>query len=135
VDKRDDHDSHEVVPLRRKDDPGAAERAELASQIFAQEDEIGTFSRGNLIPPPCTPDEPPSRDSPDALLEQLGLRDKTELGVPGTATTHSAEPDAFSDPIAGQTHIGPAADAGTLIAAAIPLAVVGLRTGGKPTAD
>ena len=44
MDQRDYHDSHEVVPLRRKDDPDPAERAELASQIFAQEDEIGTFS-------------------------------------------------------------------------------------------
>jgi hypothetical protein len=42
-----------VVNLRRKDDPDAGRRKQLASTIFAEEDEIGTFSRGNLVPPPA----------------------------------------------------------------------------------
>jgi hypothetical protein len=111
VDQRDDHDSHEVVPLRRKDDPDAAERAKLASQIFAQEDEIGTFSRGNLIPPPTTSDEPASTDGSDALLQRLGLRNKDESGLRGTSKGQPGEPDILPGAIAAHTPTGLAAEA------------------------
>ena len=50
MDDRDQPDTN-VVNLRRKHDPDSGQREELASTIFADEDEIGTFSRGNLVPP------------------------------------------------------------------------------------
>jgi len=43
-----------VVQLRRNGDPSDEERQRLASTIFAEQDEIGTFSRGNLVPPAAT---------------------------------------------------------------------------------
>src|ERR1700758_1299625 len=47
-----------VVLLRRKGDPSEAERERVASTIFAEPDDIATFSRGNLVPPrPDTRDE------------------------------------------------------------------------------
>ena len=106
MDQRDD-ETHEVVPLRRKDGSDPAERAELASQIFAQEGDIGTFSRGNLIPPT---DQAPRPDSPEALLERLGLRIKPKSSVPGTA--HPGEPEPVSDTIASDAPTDLAADAG-----------------------
>jgi hypothetical protein len=41
-----------VVLLRRKGEPSEAERERVASTIFAEPDDIATFSRGNLVPPP-----------------------------------------------------------------------------------
>ena len=47
-----------VVLLRRKGDPSEAERERVASTIFAEPDDIATFSRGNLVPPrPDTRDD------------------------------------------------------------------------------
>lgn len=48
--ERNDHETN-VVPLQRRKDPAEADRASLARTIFADEDDIGTFSRGNLVPP------------------------------------------------------------------------------------
>lgn len=39
-----------VVRLRRNGDPSNEERQRLASTIFAEQDEVGTFSRGNFCP-------------------------------------------------------------------------------------
>src|ERR1700733_3120773 len=51
MDGREQPDTN-VVRIRRKGDPSQAERRRLASTIFAEEDDVGTFSRGNLVPPP-----------------------------------------------------------------------------------
>ena len=53
-----------VVRLRRNGDPSDEERQRLASTIFAEQDEIGTFSRGNLVPP--APTAPPASHEPSA---------------------------------------------------------------------
>jgi hypothetical protein len=61
-----------VVRLRRDGDPSDEERQRLASTIFAEQDEIGTFSRGNLVPP--APTAPPGSHEPsaaDPFFEQL----------------------------------------------------------------
>jgi hypothetical protein len=61
-----------VVRMRRNGDPSDEERQRLASTIFAEQDEIGTFSRGNLVPP--APTAPPASDEPsaaDPFFEQL----------------------------------------------------------------
>ena len=75
-----------VVQLRRDGDPSDEERQRLASTIFAEQDEIGTFSRGNLVPPaPTTPaahNHPPQRRNP--FFEQLQApvtSDKTKAGA------------------------------------------------------
>ena len=51
-----------VVRLRRNGDPSDEERQRLASTIFAEQDEVGTFSRGNLVPP--APATPPASNEP-----------------------------------------------------------------------
>ncbi len=53
-----------VVRLRRDGDFSDEERQRLASTIFADQDEVGTFSRGNLIPP--APPAPPASNEPPA---------------------------------------------------------------------
>jgi len=61
-----------VVRLRRSGDPSDEERQRLASTIFAPQDEVGTFSRGNLVPP--APSAPPASNKPpaaDPFFEQL----------------------------------------------------------------
>lgn len=61
-----------VVRLRRNGDLTDEERQRLARTIFAQQDEVGTFSRGNLVPP--QPATPPSGDEPsvaDPFFEEL----------------------------------------------------------------
>ena len=61
-----------VVRLRRNGDPSDEERQRLASKIFAEQDEVSTFSRGNLVPP-APPAPPASNDPPaaDPFFEQL----------------------------------------------------------------
>ena len=64
-----------VVRLRRNGDLSDEERQRLASTIFADQDEVGTFSRGNLIPP--APPTPPASNEPpaaDPFFEQLQCR-------------------------------------------------------------
>jgi len=61
-----------VVRLRRNGDPSDEERQRLARTIFAPQDEVGTFSRGNLVPP--APSAPPASNEPraaDPFFEQL----------------------------------------------------------------
>jgi hypothetical protein len=50
MDDRDHHDTN-VVSLRRKDDLRGRDQDQVASTIFAEQDEISTFSQGNLVPP------------------------------------------------------------------------------------
>ena len=57
MDGRDQPDTN-VVQIRRRGDPSEAERRRLASTIFAEPDDVATFSRGNLVPP-----RPNSRDA------------------------------------------------------------------------
>ena len=70
-----------VVQLRRDGDPSDEERQRLASTIFAEQDEIGTFSRGNLVPPaPTTPaaPKPPSCRGGPVLRAAAGTVDERE---------------------------------------------------------
>jgi hypothetical protein len=75
-----DHPDTNVFQLRRKDDPGEEERRRIASTIFAEGDEVGPFSRRNLVlPKPAADDkdesEPGNVDESepraDAYFEQL----------------------------------------------------------------
>jgi hypothetical protein len=106
-----------VVLLRRKGDLSEAERERVASTIFAEPDDIATFSRGNLVPPrPDTSDEDtdlaPSadpffdgdqaasktygmhpvdladaRESTDAYFDRLATQSPAEMSITGTPAT------------------------------------------------
>jgi hypothetical protein len=81
MDSRQPPDTN-VVRLRRNGDLSDEELRRLASTIFAEQDEVGTFSRGNLVPP--KPPTPPTRDdvsSPDPFFDELQTelaRDQTQ---------------------------------------------------------
>src|SRR2546423_908464 len=62
-----------VVRLRRNGDPSDDERQRLASTIFAEQDEVGTFSRGNLVPPARSARPASGEPSPaaDPFFEQF----------------------------------------------------------------
>ena len=94
-----------VVLLRRKGDPSEAERERVASTIFAEPDDIATFSRGNLVPPrPDTRDdaEEPA-PSPDPFFDRLQETSESD----GTQTADPADDgestDAYFDRLATQT--------------------------------
>jgi hypothetical protein len=93
-----------VVRLRRNGDPSEEERQRLASTIFAEQDEVGTFSRGNLVPPAT--ETPPARNEPpaaDPFFEQLRAApasDRTQAAA--VAREHDAT-DAYFDRLGSQT--------------------------------
>ena len=51
MDDRNRPDTNVVLLRRKGEDPSDAERERVASTIFAEPDDIATFSRGNLVPP------------------------------------------------------------------------------------
>lgn len=91
MDDRDRPDI-KVVHLRRKDDPDDAERRRLAETIFAKQDEVATFSQGNLLhpKPPAAPPPPaiPAAE-PDPFFESL--------------RNGSAESHPTASPLAGES--------------------------------
>ena len=92
MDNRPPPDSN-VVRLRRNGDPSEAERKKLASTIFAEQDDVGPFSCGNLVPP--GPNPPPAEEpSPEAdpFFEQFQASPPTadEQAVPATSEDATA---------------------------------------------
>lgn len=77
MDDRDHHDTN-VVSLRRKDRGSGRDQDQVASTIFAEQDEISTFSRGNLVPPRAPGDEPTQSSDPffDEHLQHQGSTDE-----------------------------------------------------------
>ncbi|MGH2913543.1 MAG: hypothetical protein ACRDMX_00990, partial [Solirubrobacteraceae bacterium] len=103
----DDNDHHEtnVVNLHRGDDLDSRRREQIASTIFADEDENYTFSHGNLVPPaPAAPSiEPEAPDDP-FFAEQL--RQVRPHAAPPTATESAqqqSETDAYFERLASQS--------------------------------
>ncbi len=94
-----------VVLLRRKGDPSEAERERVASTIFAEPDDIATFSRGNLVPP--RPDTRHADEelapSPDPFFDRLQETSESD----GTQTADPADDgestDAYFDRLATRT--------------------------------
>jgi hypothetical protein len=85
MDSREPQDSN-VVRLRREGEPSDEERERLASTIFASEDEIGPFSRGNLVPPApaASSDEPTTVEDPffdQQLREPRPAESSTRLAM------------------------------------------------------
>lgn len=105
MDDRDQPDSN-VVRLRRRGDPGEEERQRLASTIFAEEDDVGTFSRGNLLPPKQNADhdeEVPA--GPDPFFDEL-QNERNASSVPSEAEHVASESTAaYFDQIDSQTPV------------------------------
>ena len=94
-----------VVLLRRKGDPSEAERERVASTIFAEPDDIATFSRGNLVPPrPDTRDdaEEPA-PSPDPFFDRLQETSESDGTQPADPADDGESTDAYFDRLATQT--------------------------------
>ena len=103
MDGRDQPDT-KVVRIRRRGDPSEAERRRLASTIFAEPDDVATFSRGNLVPP-----RPNARDaneelapSSDPFFDRLPAESKTD-GTPRTDLPDPESADAYFDRLATQS--------------------------------
>ena len=94
-----------VVQLRRDGDPSDEERQRLASTIFAEQDEIGTFSRGNLVPPtpttPAAPDHPPAAAGP--FFEQLQAPPTSEKANAAAAVDERDATAAYFERLGAQT--------------------------------
>jgi hypothetical protein len=104
MDGRDQPDTN-VVRIRRKGDPSEAERTRLASTIFAEQDDVGTFSHGNLVPPRTgQPDKAPDdgQTTVDPYFENL---QRTNGGHGQSATERSGDPEtiAYFDRLATQS--------------------------------
>jgi hypothetical protein len=94
-----------VVLLRRKGDPSEAERERVASTIFAEPDEIATFSRGNLVPPrPDTrDDEADSGPQSDPFFERLQEAPTTDGAQPADLADARESTDAYFDRLITQS--------------------------------
>src|SRR6202035_2755405 len=103
MDDRNQPDTN-VVRLRRKGDPSEAEREQLASTIFAEPDEVGTFSRGNLVPPSAAGQ--PGSDEPeptaDPFFESLQSDPPQDPGRASTLTSESDSTAAYFDRLGSQ---------------------------------
>lgn len=102
---RGDHESN-VVHLRRRGEPADAEREWLASTIFAEEDDVGPFSRGNLVPPRRAPDAEPTSPptEPDPFFDGLTRTDTSDRS-PAGAEDAVDDTDAYFDRIRAQTPV------------------------------
>ena len=94
-----------VVLLRRKGDPSEAERERVASTIFAEPDDVATFSRGNLVPPrPDTRDaDKESGPSPDPFFAGLQEASTTDGTQPSDLAADGESTDAYFDRLAAQS--------------------------------
>ncbi len=102
---RGDHETN-VVHLRRRDEPAEAEREWLASTIFAEEDDVGPFSRGNLVPPRRAPDAEPTSPPTerDPFFDDL-TTSGTSDGSPAGAGDAVDDTDAYFDRIRAQSPV------------------------------
>jgi hypothetical protein len=94
-----------VVLLRRKGDPSEADRERVASTIFAEPDDIATFSRGNLVPPrPDTRDDAEElAPSSDPFFDRLQEASRTDGTHPADLADDGVSTDAYFDRLATQS--------------------------------
>jgi hypothetical protein len=94
-----------VVLLRRKGDPSEAERERVASTIFAEPDDIATFSRGNLVPPRRDTRDDDAELAPpsDPFFDRLEEASKTDGTNPADLADARESTDAYFDRLATQT--------------------------------
>jgi len=93
-----------VVLLRRKGDPSEAERERLASTIFAEPDDIATFSRGNLVPPRPDTREADEKLAPsaDPFFDRVEQASKPDGTQPADLAQGGESTDAYFDRLAAQ---------------------------------
>jgi hypothetical protein len=98
-----------VVRLRRDGEPDEEERRRLARTIFASEDEVGTFSRGNLLLPPNPPprEEPPAE--PDPFFESFQAPERST--TPDASLGDRTDTVAYFERLGSQTAVEMSADA------------------------
>jgi hypothetical protein len=105
----DDRDraKSKVIPLRRKGRSENGDREHVASKIFAEEDGIGPFSLGNLIPPKHR--APP--DDAHGILPD-GFEREREPGPASTLQDAAVdeEPDEFFEELIAHTSVGTLTD-------------------------
>jgi hypothetical protein len=94
-----------VVLLRRKGDPSEAERERVASTIFAEPDDIATFSRGNLLPPRRDTRDDDAELAPpsDPFFDRPEEASNTEGTNPADLADARESTDAYFDRLATQT--------------------------------
>jgi hypothetical protein len=93
-----------VVRLRRNGDPSDEDRQRLASTIFAEQDEVGTFSRGNLVPPAQS--APPASNEPpvaDPFFEQLQAPPASGRAEAAAVATESDATASYFERLGSQT--------------------------------
>lgn len=104
MDGRDQPDTN-VVRIRRRGDPSEAERRRLASTIFAEEDDVGTFSHGNLVPPaadhPTEPGNDP-RPAADPYFEKL-QQPRGRRHASGSKARSDSETIAYFDQLTNES--------------------------------
>ena len=131
-----------VVRLRRNGNPSDEERQRLASTIFAEQDEVGTFSRGNLVPPARATPPPSDEPSPaaDPFFEQFQHIDNDPVSLnlsgptdaPSTAGVQYVTATAAAGPsgVQGITCVvdGAPAQSYTGASAQVPVSGIGEHT-------
>ena len=115
----DDRDraNTKVVPLRRKGQSENGDREHVASKIFAEEDGIGTFSLGNLIPPTRRgAGDDPRGTPPD------GFERKQEPDPASGAQNAAADegPDEFFEQLIAQSSVRTRSDGAPANAPTLP---------------
>lgn len=112
----DDRDSakSKVVPLRRNGQSENGDREHVASKIFAEEDGIGTFSLGNLVPPK----HGGSADDARGILPD-GLEHEQEPSL-AQGPDVDREPDEFLEELLARTSVGGPTDGGQPRAPTLP---------------
>jgi hypothetical protein len=103
-----------VVPLRRKGRSENGDRGHVASKIFAEEDGIGTFSLGNLVPPKH---HAPADDARG--LRPDGEREP-DSAFPERAAAVEQERDEFFEELIARTSVGTATDGASPQAPTLP---------------
>ncbi len=94
-----------VVLLRRKGDPCEAERERVASTIFAEPDDVATFSRGNLVPPRPDAGDATEETAPqaDPFFDRLQAASKAGETQRTDLADHGDSTDAYFDRLATQS--------------------------------
>ena len=94
-----------VVLLRRKGDPSEAERERVASTIFAEPDDVATFSRGNLVPPRPDPGDADEElaPSPDPFFDCFDAPSNTDEAQRTDMSNDGESTDAYFERLAAQS--------------------------------
>ena len=108
-----------VVRLRRDGEPDEAERRRLSQTIFASEDEVGTFSRGNLLLPPRDHPPPEPAAEPVPFFEQLQAPDQS--GTPAAPHEGGADTIAYFEKLGSQTAAEMSVDASAAQATSVSM--------------